>query len=626
MGFVENVNNVANADLGGIMDNIEDIQNAEGNSWEALAAKMTSNSYAVEAEDIPVKLYTSNDDGTFTATDTNDFSALHWAAKSLDGALLPEDVEGLHNLMEIQEDSQDPTGFDRNDFTTFPFIEYCKDDTVGYIRIDQLGGYSEHPGTTWSDGSPLVTDTYCIRPADGQPSYSFYFMGKKHIISDAQYIALPNITPGVKILVFNSNSLLEFATGIHDAIVDKVIVSIAYHNGVEAILVADERHGKEMNSIDHERIHLTTGAVFETGFIPAGFTTGDLEYSQIGSGIVWDEDIKLSLETQAQSPHYFKGADGSWFNSAADSKFSKLDAGVAQYNKLNTTSGDWEVLDLVDGKFGMTHFMATNDAKYPICKVMGQKVYANITDARSDVVSQIRQIDGLPIPEFVILYSVIFDSTGALQEVDTAGNTYMDFRFLNGAGVGGSSSSTSIHNDLAGRDTNDAHPISAITGLQEALEDATPTGLVVINPVETIPDGFLECNGAELSKTTYADLYGVIGTQYGGTSTTFRLPELRGEFVRGWDNGRGADDSGRGIGSRQSDAIRNIAGGFGGSYGQHPTYFYASGAFSAVKASNYTHGSRYSGGYNLVFDASRQVPTAAQNRPRNVAMMYCIKY
>lgn len=56
--------------------------NAQLRAWEAEAEKMTADSYATEAEDVFVKVYTSDGDGTFTATPTTEYSALHWAAKS----------------------------------------------------------------------------------------------------------------------------------------------------------------------------------------------------------------------------------------------------------------------------------------------------------------------------------------------------------------------------------------------------------------------------------------------------------------------------------------------------------------------------------------------------------------
>ena len=70
------------------------------------------------------------------------------------------------------------------------------------------------------------------------------------------------------------------------------------------------------------------------------------------------------------------------------------------------------------------------------------------------------------------------------------------------------------------------------------------------------PAGWLKANGAEVSRTTYAPLFAAIGTRYGagnGTST-FNLPDLRGEFVRGWDDSRGVD-AGRALGSSQRGTI-----------------------------------------------------------------------
>jgi len=80
-----------------------------------------------------------------------------------------------------------------------------------------------------------------------------------------------------------------------------------------------------------------------------------------------------------------------------------------------------------------------------------------------------------------------------------------------------------------------------------------PSGSVFCMAVATVPTGYLECNGAAVSRTTYAALFAIIGVNYGSGngSSTFNLPDLRGEFVRGFDHGRNVD-AGRGIGTSQS--------------------------------------------------------------------------
>lgn len=115
-----------------------------------------------------------------------------------------------------------------------------------------------------------------------------------------------------------------------------------------------------------------------------------------------------------------------------------------------------------------------------------------------------------------------------------------------------------------------------------------------------------------------------------GTTT---LPDYRGEFLRGWDNGRGVDP-GRGLETSQSDAIRNITGSYASTayrvsqLKKGDAGVSMNGAFHWITGGGRGHsgwsgsGSAQSG---IGFDASRQVPTADENRPRNVAVMYLMR-
>ena len=91
--------------------------------------------------------------------------------------------------------------------------------------------------------------------------------------------------------------------------------------------------------------------------------------------------------------------------------------------------------------------------------------------------------------------------------------------------------------------------------LSFATPDSVPTGCVFCRAAASVPAGYLECNGAAVSRSTYSGLFSVIGTTYGSGngSSTFNLPDLRGEFVRGFDHGRGVD-SGRSINNPQGSA------------------------------------------------------------------------
>lgn len=95
--------------------------------------------------------------------------------------------------------------------------------------------------------------------------------------------------------------------------------------------------------------------------------------------------------------------------------------------------------------------------------------------------------------------------------------------------------------------------LSAINTLRTAL-----VGMVVGFPLTSAPQGWLKCNGAAVSRTTYADLFARIGTAHGNGdgSTTFNLPDYRGVFPRWLDDGAGID-SGRSITSLQQDEFQS---------------------------------------------------------------------
>lgn len=95
----------------------------------------------------------------------------------------------------------------------------------------------------------------------------------------------------------------------------------------------------------------------------------------------------------------------------------------------------------------------------------------------------------------------------------------------------------------------------------EIAKNGVPTGTIAFFAMTAPPAGYLKADGAIIQRTDYPALFTAIGTTFGegdGT-TTFTLPDLRGEFIRGWDNGRNIDCE-RAFGSIQGDAIRNVTG------------------------------------------------------------------
>lgn len=159
---------------------------------------------------------------------------------------------------------------------------------------------------------------------------------------------------------------------------------------------------------------------------------------------------------------------------------------------------------------------------------------------------------------------------------------------------------------------------------------AAPTGAVYTFAGATVPTGWLKCNGALLSRTVYTALFAVIGTTYGAGdgSTTFALPDLRGEFVRGADDGRGVD-AGRVFGSAQSDAVQAWTATMTLQRAQVNSTEAIGGAISmgATGGGSAGPGTTWATGVMTIGPGVNSTArTAAESRPRNVAMHYIIKY
>lgn len=151
--------------------------------------------------------------------------------------------------------------------------------------------------------------------------------------------------------------------------------------------------------------------------------------------------------------------------------------------------------------------------------------------------------------------------------------------------------------------------------------DPVPTGTVVFMAYASIPSGYLEANGQAVSRATYNALFTAIGTLYGigDGASTFNLPDLRGEFVRGWDHGRGID-TGRVFGSEQLDAFKS--------------HNHQNGVYKNLIRDPYVGsltGSDTTGsGSEVPVGAGDAGPEASvggiETRPRNIALLPLIKF
>jgi microcystin-dependent protein len=142
---------------------------------------------------------------------------------------------------------------------------------------------------------------------------------------------------------------------------------------------------------------------------------------------------------------------------------------------------------------------------------------------------------------------------------------------------------------------------------------AVPVGSITMYAANTAPTGWLECSGAAVSRTTYAGLFTAIGTVFGvgDGSTTFNLPDMRGEFARGWDNSRGIDPA-RAFGSAQAGAIE-----------AHVHSVTPPSANDDTGSGLTTTGT---GGAETITPYNTASTGGTETRPRNIALMFIIKF
>lgn len=167
------------------------------------------------------------------------------------------------------------------------------------------------------------------------------------------------------------------------------------------------------------------------------------------------------------------------------------------------------------------------------------------------------------------------------------------------------------------------------------MANGMPLGSIIWFSTSTAPDGWLEANGAEVT-SAYGDLRSFLlaaGSPYGTANGNPLLPDLRGNFVRGWDNGRGVDD-GRTFASFQQDQMQRITGAFESAFGSRGETQQrldddndTEGAFDHETGSLSGASGSASLSTRFTFDSADSPGARAgdETRPRNVALLPCIK-
>ena len=230
-------------------------------------------------------------------------------------------------------------------------------------------------------------------------------------------------------------------------------------------------------------------------------------------------------------------------------------------------------------------------------------------------------------------YSILVWSTyGTVQMISAKDFFEKTLRGFSGGGTTITGTNSAITLDVDANDNIDVNGELYIEGttvdINEARGDYFQAGQYGFFAMKNPKGRWLFCDGREISRADYPELFEAIGTTYGegdGT-TTFNIPDRRSYFGRCLDAGAEVDyQSDREIGSKQGDAIRNITGSFETRTpaGEHPP----TGSFYISSTDGWLNSaSSLGGGGEISIDASKQVPTAPENVVKNIAEYVCIRY
>lgn len=193
--------------------------------------------------------------------------------------------------------------------------------------------------------------------------------------------------------------------------------------------------------------------------------------------------------------------------------------------------------------------------------------------------------------------------------------------------------------------------------LQQLRKDIVPIGSILAFPSKKVPNGYLPCEGQEISIQLYPELYDIIGHTWGGSKNTFCLPDLQGQFIRGWDR-EGDVDPQREFGKIQEDSFQGhghitkatrCTTDYSGSH-QHEVYKEEHGGgwgtiFYSVNHDGFAHSESCKKGkvsipsagshcHSFIPQVEVTEPTnieygvtrvSIETRPKNIALSFCIK-
>jgi len=302
-----------------------------------------------------------------------------------------------------------------------------------------------------------------------------------------------------------------------------------------------------------------------------------------------------------------------------NSNITNLTASYGTFGTLNYTYGSVDnhsisngnITTLIAGDANISNLIVTNET---VSTLTATSVTANSVAVTSNLTSPAATIGSLASTN--LTFTTIADSL----------NTIISKFDTDGALVSNTDSNISTQKAVKTYvDNTKNYLVGLINSLQTAINNiqTVPTGSVFFVAMTSPPTGYIVCDGSSYSADTYPGLYSAIGHTFGGAGRTFNVPDLRGEFIRGWDNGRGID-LGRVFGSLQNDAMQGHVHGPGSSISSFWGDYVSGTAQGRPTGSGGSYEEHKTG--SPITDGTNGTPrTASETRPTNVALLPIIK-
>ncbi len=433
-------------------------------------------------------------------------------------AIVADNAEAVAAIKQIHFDSNEPTGFIREQIGTVGILEATTDGTnIHHIGAKGQGEYKHSSDGVFYNGdvatntvdynthfAARLTPKVLDEDAYGRGELIYYIEGTKHVRTEVLEIAVPKET-GMHFLYMSTEGVLSTSQILHHDMFDgdtphyfedTPIVSVLYYSeGQDKLSIfADERHGITMDGYTHQFWHTLFGTQYSGG-MDLSVGLGATQHGLISSGSLYDEDLYMPLPAQFEAPVWYnEGIE--WKAEAghgtANLFYKPASATHIVYNPFNVDDNTFSLVELAEGEFTLMFFIGTNNAIAPYIKIIGQQVYSDIVDGRESIETEVKlaKTRGLPTPEFLFIGAILVNHLGEAQDL-TDGGAYLDLRFAKVSGSSVSSAAVVVAADVTYSNYNSTIDALTVKGALDELDSRALKDFRYKGPV-TITDTDIE--------------------------------------------------------------------------------------------------------------------------------------